>query len=112
MGADVEDFELVGRGPEGIGEPFQSGSAGGVAFWGRDVVPEPPYGAGPEKLLAQGHAKDHWEAVKATGGGELRLYSDGGRNGGIVLQGYRGLHYEEAEYSRAIYCDATDSGPL
>ena len=33
-----------------LGHFFQSGSAGGVGFLGRDVGPEPPDGAGPDKI--------------------------------------------------------------
>ena len=41
MGADDEDIETGSGGPEGIGAFLQSGRAGGVGFWGRDVGPDP-----------------------------------------------------------------------
>ena len=36
----------------------------------------------------------------------------GGINGVGGLQEDQGLHHKEVEYSRATYCNATDSGPL
>ena len=47
MGADVDDIEPGGRVTEGIRALLPSGSAGGVAFWGRDVSPDPPGWSGP-----------------------------------------------------------------
>ena len=74
--------------------------------------PDPPDGASPEQLPAQGRAASRQEAATAEGGGEMAISSAGGINIGDRLQGYRGLHHEESEYSPAIYCDSTDSGPL
>ena len=76
------------------------------------MCPEPPDGTVPEHLPAQGCATDHWEASEAEGGGEMGISSDGGSNGGGGLLGDLGLHHEEAEYGHAIYCNATDYGPL
>ena len=56
LGADVEDFEPEGGGSEGIEALLQSGSAGSVDFWGRDVGRDPLDGAVPENLSAQGRA--------------------------------------------------------
>ena len=42
----VKDFYPGGGGTEGIRELFQSGSAGGVAFWGKDVGSEPSVWSG------------------------------------------------------------------
>ena len=36
----------------------------------------------------------------------------GGGNGGSRLQGDWYIRHKEAEYSHAVYCDATDYGPL
>ena len=36
----------------------------------------------------------------------------GGSNGGSRLRGDQDIRHEEAEYGRAVYCNATDSGPL
>ena len=61
---------------------IQSGRAGGVDFRGRDVGPDPLYGAGPEQLSEQGRAADHREATKSAGGGELKISSAGSGNRG------------------------------
>ena len=47
-GADVENFEPGGGGPEGIRALFQSGSTGGASVRGRDMGPDPPVEAIPE----------------------------------------------------------------
>ena len=109
---DVADLETGGGGSEGIGALLQSVNAGGVALWGSDAGPDPTDGADPDKLPAQVCATSHQEAAKVAGGGELEIFSTGDSNGGIGIRIYRGLSHEEAEYGRAIYCDATDSGPL
>ena len=69
MGTDVEVIDPGGGGPECIGGFIQSGRAGGVAFWGRDMGLDPPDGVGPEKISAQGRATAHREASEAVGGG-------------------------------------------
>ena len=81
-GADVEDFEPGGGRPEGIGELFQGGSTGVVSFWGRYVGPDPPDGAGPVQLSAQGCAKAHRKVAKEAGGWDMGPSSAGGGNGG------------------------------
>ena len=112
MGAAIKDFEPGGGGTEGIGSLIQSGSAGGVGFRGRDVGPDPPSGEGPGQISTQGQAVDHRETAEAAGGGELGLPSAGDGNVGSRLIGDWGLRHKEAEYGRAIYCNATDSEPL
>ena len=107
-----EDLDPVRGGPKGIGDILQGICAGDVAFWVRDVDPDPPYGAGPEQISAQGCAIDHRETSEAAEGGFLVISSAGGSNGGSGLRRYQGLRHEEAEYSRTIYCDANSSGPL
>ena len=59
MGADDEDLDPVGGGPEGLWDILQGGRAGGVYFRGRDLDPEPPDGAGPEHLSSQVFVKAH-----------------------------------------------------
>ena len=85
LGADVEDFEPEGGGSEGIEALLQSGSAGSVAFRGRDVGHDPPDGAVPEKISAQGRATAHRESTEETVGWELGLPTIGGGNGGSEL---------------------------
>ena len=54
----------------------------------------------------------HWEEVGEAGGWELGLSSADGSNDGSRLRGDQDLRHEEVEYGCAVYCDATDSGPL
>ena len=74
--------------------------------------PDPRDGAGPEKLSAQGRAAADRETSETEVGQEMGIYSSGGSDGGYRIKGDWGLHHEEAEYGRTIYCDANDSGPL
>ena len=71
MGADIEDFEPGGGGPEAIDTLLQSGIAGSAALQVREVGTEPLDGAGPEQLSAQGRATAHHEADETAGGGEF-----------------------------------------
>ena len=68
--------------PEDIGVVLLGGRTCGVAFRVRDVGPDPPYGAGPGKLPAQGRATAHREATKAEGGGDMVISSADGSDGG------------------------------
>ena len=112
MGADVNNFDSGGGVTEGIGALFQGLSTVGVTFGVKDAGPDPPDGAGPEQLSAQGRATAHREANKAAGIGELGISSAGGGNVGSGLQGDKCLRHKEAEYGCTIYCDAFDSGTL
>ena len=49
---------------------------------------------------------------RRQGGWELGLSIIGVSNDGGRLRGDRDIHHEEAENGRAVYCDATDYGPL
>ena len=91
---------------------FSGGHVGGVAFRGRDMGPDPPDGAGPEQIPAQGIAMSHQEAAEVEGGGEIVISSADISNGGVRLWIDWGLHHKKTEYGRAIYCDAADAGPL
>ena len=53
-----------------------------LLFQGRDVGPDPPDGAGPDKISAQGRATDYHEESEAEGRGELGISHAGGSNGG------------------------------
>ena len=55
---------------------------------------------------------DHREASKEMGGYYLVVPIIGKINGGNRLQGDQNMHNEEAEHGCAVYCDATDYGPL
>ena len=65
-----DKYPGMGRGiPEAIRFFFKGGCPGGADFRVGDVGPDPPYGAGPEKLPSQGRAMVHQEASKTAGGG-------------------------------------------
>ena len=73
---------------------------------------DPPHGSGPGNFLAQCCVADHGETAKDMGGGGLIIFTAGSSNGGGGFLGDRGLHPKEIEHSRAIYCNATNYGPL
>ena len=56
--------------------------------------------------------EDHGETTAAQEGGELDIPADGGNNEGDGNGGDADLNSLEAEYGRAIHCDAADSGPM
>ena len=72
----------------------------------------PRDGAGPGYIPAQGCATDHREATKETWGQELGVPAIGRGNRGSGIREDQKVCHEEAEYGRAVYCDATNSGPL
>ena len=49
--------------------------------------PDPPDGAGPEQLPAQGRATAYWESSKAERGGKMGIYSAGGSDVRVKLRG-------------------------
>ena len=97
---------------EGVGAFFQGCDSGGVVVWSGDVGTDPQDEAGLEYFSNQGLATAHWEASEETGGWELGIPLIGGGNGGSRLRGDWDILQEEAEYSRALYCNATDYGHL
>ena len=106
-------FEPEGGGSEDVRTFFQGGDTGGVVVWGRDVGANPQDGAGPEKFPTQGRAAAHQEAAKGKGGGgDLGVPTIGGSNGGSRLREDRNIYHKEAEHGRAVYFNATISGPL
>ena len=55
---------------------------------------------------------DNREAREETGGWDLVLPAIGGGNRGSRIRGDQKVFHEESEHVRAVYCDATNSGPL
>ena len=47
-----------------------------------------------------------------TGGREMGVIASGGGNGGSGFLEDQEVSHKEAEHSRAVYCVATNSGPL
>ena len=67
---------------------------------------------GPGQLSVQGCEEAHWEAAAAEEIRELGLPASGGGTERSDTGGDTEFHNTEAENGRAIYCDATDSGPM
>ena len=101
-----------GSRPEGIEDLLYSGIPGGPPLWGGDLGPNSKDGEGSGQFLVQGREEDHWEATAAKERRELGIPTAGGGNEGSGNGGDMDIHNMEAEYGRAIYCDATDSGPM
>ena len=74
--------------------------------------PNPEDGEGPGQLSIQGREEAHREAATAADGWELGLPASGEGTGGSGSRGYKEVGNKEAEHGRAIYCDATDYGPM
>ena len=70
------------------------------------------YGKGPGQISVQGRAEAHGEAAAARERRDLALtFSDWSNEGGKDCLD-SDVNPPEAEYGRAIYCDAADSGPV
>ena len=69
-------------------------------------------GEGPGQLSVQGREEARKEADAAEDRRELVLSGSGGNTGGSGARGDTEVDNMEAEYSRTIYCDATNSGPM
>ena len=67
---------------------------------------------GHGQFSVQGRAEDHGGAAAAREGRDLVLPFVGGSNEGGEDILDTDVNPPEAEYGRAIYCDAADSGPV
>ena len=74
--------------------------------------PNPEDGEGPGHISIQGCNESHREASAATDEWELVLPASGGGTGGSRDGGDKEVSNKDAEHVRAIYCDATNSGPM
>ena len=112
LGMAVTDFKLGRGGQKGIGKFLQGGGAGDTPVRGGDLGADPKDRAGAVELHSQGRVQDHWETAVERGWWAMDLSSSEGSHArGGVRRDLEGLH-KEAEYDRAIDCDATDSGPM
>ena len=112
LGMVEKDPGIGGGQPEDVRDAFQGVSIGDVALPVRDVGDDPPHGTGPGKFSTQGSAADQGETAEETGGRGLGTSTAGGSNEVGRLRGDWGLYPKEEEHGRAIYCNATNSGPL
>ena len=72
----------------------------------------PEDGEVPGQFSIQVCEEDHLESAVATNIWELVLPASDGGTGGSGARGDKDVSHKEAEHGRAIYCDATDYGPL
>ena len=78
----------------------------------RDLGVDGKNGKGPGKLSDQGSAEAHGETAATRDRQDLVLPITGGIDEGGRDCSDSDLNPPEAEYSRAIYCNAADSGPV
>ena len=113
LGLVISNSELGAGRSKGVVKCLQGGGPVGVAVWGGDMGPHSKDGLGPEKFSKQGREEDHREAAAAaTDRWELGISASGGGTEGSRVRGDKEVGHKEAEQGRAIYYDATDSGPL
>ena len=101
-----------GSGPGDVEGLLYSGSPGGPHLWGGDLGLHPEDGEGPGQFSFQGREDDHWKETSEKEIRELGIPTAGGGKEGSGNGGDTDIHNTEAEYGRAIYCDATDYGPM
>ena len=85
---------------------------GCFALWVGDIGADGEDGEGFGHFLVQSCAEYHGEATAAREGRDLVLPFVGGRNEGDRDGSDTDINPPEAEYGRAIYCDAADYGPV
>ena len=78
----------------------------------RDVGVDGADVKGPGQIPVQGREEDHREAAAAKEGRELGIPAVGGSNEGDGDGGDTDINSPEAEYGRAIHCDAANSRPV
>ena len=110
--AVVVYFDPGGGVSEGVGAFFQGGDPGGVVVWGGYVGTDPQDGAGPEFFQHRFAQRLTGRHLRRLGGWELVIPLTVGGNVGIRIQGGWNICHKESEYGRAVYCHATNSGPL
>ena len=110
--ASISDSEPGGGRSEWVRNFLQGGGTVGVAVWGGDVGPHSEDGAGPGQFPIQVRKEDHREASAATSRWEMRIPASDGGTGGIGVIRDKEVGHKEAEHGRALYCNATNSGPL
>ena len=84
----------------------------GVALWCVDVGGYPSYGTGPGGVPRPGGVATDEADTTAEVGWEMGLNLVGGGKRGGRDRANGNLYSEKAEYGRAVYCDADDSGPV
>ena len=109
---NVKDPEKGGGEAAGVQIFLQIHRPVGVALWCRDVGGYPPHGTCTGGFSRPGGAVTDRADATAEVGWDMGVHLDRGgeRGGGVRADG--NLHSEKAEYDYAVYCNATDSGPV
>ena len=76
------------------------------------MCPDAEYGVSPGRLPGQGCKVPNRESALPWEGWAVVLPIPGGSNEGGGGRADQDVDPSEAEYGRAIYCDATDSGNM
>ena len=114
-----EIFEENGEDPEQGGEEaarvrifIQIRHPVSVSLRDLDVGGYPPHGTGPGGFPRPGGAVTDGEDAMVEVGRKLGVHLGGGgkRGGGVRAGG--NLHLVKVEYGHAVYCNATNSGPV
>ena len=112
MGKFFTGAQQGGSRPEGVASVLHRSDSGCLALWVGDVGINAADGEGPGQFPVQDREEDHGETTAAKEGRELDIPAEGGNNKGYRNGGDTDLNSPEAEYRRAIHCDAVDSGPM
>ena len=112
MGTFVAGAQQEGSRPEVVAGVLHRSNSGGLALWGGDVGINDADGESPGQYPVQGREEDHGETTVVKEGQEMNIPAavrdnEGGKNGGDT-----DFNSSEAEYGRAIYCDAANFGPM
>ena len=112
LGTFVTGDRQGGSIPKGVAGVLHRSDSGLLSLWVGDVGINVADGEGPGQFPVQGREEDHGETAAAKGGQELKIPAFGGNNEGDGNGGYKDLNSMEAEYSRAIHCNAANYGPM
>ena len=91
---------------------LQSRRPFGVALRCGDMGVYPPHRTVPGGIPRPSDMVNDSTAAMAEVGQKMSLHLSGGGKRGCGVQANGNLHLEKAEYGRAVYCDAANSGPV
>ena len=112
---NLSNFHIIyiqESGPQGVTDLLHRHDTGGTNPRVRDLVIDGKNRKGPGNLSGQGRAEAHRETAVTQDIRDLVLTITDGRYEGGRDRLNSDLNPLEAEYGRAIYCDAADSGPV
>ena len=103
---------MGGSRPKGVASVLHCSDSGCLSLWVGGVDINVADGEGPGQFPFQGREEDHRETAAEKEGREMDIPAVGGNNEGEGNGGDKELNSVEAEYGRAIHCDAADYGPM